>query len=129
MKAKFVLAAPLAALLMIGAANAEPAKKAPARQCFWARDVDGFAAADDKTVNVRVGVHDVYQFEMFGHCNDVDWAEKIAIVSRGGSSLICSGLDADLIVPSTIGPQRCPISHMRKLTPEEIAVLPKHGKP
>ena len=129
MKAKFVLAAPLAALLMIGAASAEPAKKAPARQCFWAREVDGFAAADDKTVNVRVGIHDVYQFEMFGRCNDVDWAQKIALVSQGGSSLICQGLDAELIVPTTIGPQRCQISKMRKLTPEEIAALPKRGKP
>ena len=67
----------------------EPDAK-PKRQCFWSHQVNGFASRDDRIVNVRVGVKDVYQFEMFGRCNEVDWANKIALVSRGGSS-ICTG--------------------------------------
>jgi len=105
----------------------EPGAKEP-RQCFWTRQINSFASSDDRIVNIRVGVKDVYQLEMFGRCNDVEWNNKIAIVSRG-SSYICTGLDADVISPSAIGPQRCPVSKIRKLTPEEIKALPKHARP
>ena len=105
----------------------EPDAK-PKRQCFWSHQVNGFASRDDRIVNVRVGVKDVYQFEMFGRCNEVDWANKIALVSRGGSS-ICTGMDADIVTPTSIGPQRCPVKAVRKLTPAEVAALPKGARP
>lgn len=100
----------------------------PAKHCFWTNQVNSFASNDNRIVNVRVGVRDVYQFEMFGRCNDVDWNHKIALVSRG-SSYICSGLDAEIISPSPIGPQRCPVRNIRKLTTEEVKALPKHARP
>lgn len=102
--------------------------KAPARQCFWTHEASGFASADNRVVNVRVGVNEVYQFEMFGRCEDVDWSQSIALVSRG-SDYICSGLDAEIISPSTLGPMRCPVKNIRKLTPEEIKALPKRARP
>ena len=105
----------------------EPASK-PARQCFWTHQVDNFASSDDRIVNVRVGIKDVYQFEMFGRCLDVDWSDRIALVSRSGSS-ICTGLDAEIITRSAIGPQHCPVRNIRKLTTAEIAALPKGARP
>ena len=105
----------------------EPAAKTH-RQCFWTRQISSFASNDDRIVNLRVGVKDVYQLEMFGRCHDVDWANGIAIKSRG-SSYICSGLDAEVIAPSPIGPQRCMVSKVRKLTAEEVKALPKHARP
>lgn len=105
----------------------EPASK-PARQCFWTHQVDNFASSDDRIVNVRVGIKDVYQFEMFGRCQDVDWSDSIALVSRGGSS-ICTGLDAEIITHTAIGPQHCAVRNIRKLTTPEIAALPKGARP
>ncbi len=105
----------------------EPASK-PARQCFWTHQVDNFASSDDRIVNVRVGIKDVYQFEMFGRCLDVDWSDRIALVSRSGSS-ICTGLDAEIITRSAIGPQHCAVRNIRKLTTAEIAALPKRARP
>lgn len=130
MKATLALAASLAALLTTaGAAQAADAKPAPAkRSCFWAHSVSGFAASDERTVNLRVGVKDIYQLEMLGPCHDVDWANAIGIKSRG-SDHICSGLDADIISPTTLGPRRCQVKSVRKLTTEEIAALPKRGRP
>jgi hypothetical protein len=75
-----------------------------------------------------VGVREVYQFEMFGPCHEIDWANNIALRSRGGST-ICTGMDAEVISPSAIGPQRCFVRNVRKLTPAEIAALPKGAKP
>lgn len=100
----------------------------PKRQCFWTNQINNFAAVDDRTVNVRVGVRDVYQFELLGRCPDVDWSHKIAVVSRGGPS-ICTGLDAEIITPSPIGPQRCAVRSVRKLTDAEIKALSSKAQP
>jgi hypothetical protein len=136
MNAKVALAVCTAALLSTSLpsagqaqpASAKPPANAATRQCFYASSASGFAAPNDKTVNIRVGVKDVYQFEMLGPCMDIDWANSIALVTRG-SNFICSGMDADIVSKSTMGPQRCPVRSVKKLTPDEIAALDKRAKP
>lgn len=120
-----------AAMLLAGAASAkEPEAKPPTgkRECFLASNVTNFAAADEKTIYVRVGVRDVYQFDMFGRCPDIDWNQRLALVSRT-SSWICDGMDADVITHTPLGPQRCPVRSIRKLTPAEVKALPKRAQP
>jgi hypothetical protein len=135
MKSTTAIAAAVAALLTLGVAGSTPAlakDKAPGasapRACFFTRNADGFAAPDDKTLYVRVGVRDVYKFEMFGTCPDIDWNQRLALVSRASSS-ICTGMDAEVITHSPIGPQRCPVRSVQKLTPEEVAALPPKARP
>jgi hypothetical protein len=127
MRVKIGLAA-LAALLACGSASQTALAASPGRydahQCFYTRNVTSFAAPDEHTLYVRVGVRDVYRFDMFGPCPDIDWNQRLALVSRG-SSWICEGMDAEV----GLGPQRCPVSHVRKLTPEEVAALPKRARP
>jgi hypothetical protein len=135
MNSRLLRAAPLAALAALVAAPVlakspvEPQAKA-ARQCFYSRNVDSFAAPDENTVNIRVGVKDYYQLQMFAPCHDVDWNQHIALISRGGS-WICTGngLDAEIVTHSPIGPQKCQVRAIRKLTPAEVAALPKGAKP
>jgi hypothetical protein len=123
----------LLALLALNACTSEP-KPPPGvaasdvRRCFWANNVNNFQAVDENTVNIRVGVRDVYQMTMFGPCPEIDWANRIALKSHGGSS-ICTGLDAEVISPSSLGPQRCPIRDIRHLTPEQVAALPAKDRP
>lgn len=133
MTPKTALALPLAAALLTASpvtakSPEEGPRSSPARQCFWNRQVTSFASSDERIVNVRVGVKDVYQLEMFGRCDEVDWTQRIALVSRGGG-FICSGLDAEIVTPTTLGPQRCLVRNIRKLTPEEIKALPKRARP
>jgi|SRR6185437_518858 len=128
MKTHVALAAAAALLALSATAAAAKSPPGPARQCFWTRNADSFAAADEHTLNVRVGVRDVYQFEMFGPCPDIDWNQRLALVSRSGST-ICTGMDAEVVTHSPIGPQRCAVRSMRKLTPEEVAALPRRAKP
>lgn len=133
MQTRTTVAAALAALLTLGAAASTPAlAESPAKpsknQCFFTRNADGFAAPDDKTLYVRVGVRDVYKFDMFGTCQDMDWNQRIALVSRGGSS-ICTGMDADVVTHSPIGPMRCPVRSVKKLTPDEVKALPPKARP
>lgn len=129
MRTKIILAA-AAALLTVAPASQGLAAKPPAhgRECFYTRNVNSFAAPDDKTLYVRVGIHDVYKFDMFGTCPDMNWNQRLALVSRA-SSWICDGMDAEVITHSPIGRQSCPVRSIRKLTPEEVAALPKHARP
>ncbi|MDB5444203.1 MAG: hypothetical protein JWP86_2708 [Phenylobacterium sp.] len=112
----------------IALAKSAATGKYDAHQCFYTRNVSSFAAPDEKTLYVRVGVRDVYRFDMFGTCPDIDWNQRVALVSRA-SSWICDGMDAEVVTHSAIGPQRCPVRSMHKLTPEEIAALPKNARP
>lgn len=119
----------LAAGAILGLGGAGPAPDAkPARSCFWTQEANGFTVADDHTVYLRVGLKDVYRLDLFGSCPDARWEQSIALESRPGSS-ICSPMDATLITNGPTGPQRCPVSKLTKLTPEEAAALPKKHKP
>jgi hypothetical protein len=129
MNLNFAYAAPLFVALALGAPAADAAPKShPARACFHPSEINGFHASDDQHVYVRVGVKDIYEFKLFGSCPDIDWTEHLGLISRGGG-FICSGLDADLLVPSPIGPQRCPVRDIRKLSPAELAALPPKSRP
>jgi hypothetical protein len=110
------------------AALAAPKKPAKSNSCFYSRDIDGFQAAGKDTVNIRVGIHDVYQLKLMGFSQDLDWTQRIALVNRG-SSFICQALGTEVIVPGPSGPQRLPVQSMRKLTPAEVAALPKNQRP
>jgi len=104
------------------------ASKAAQKSCFFNRDIRGFAAPDDKTLYLRVRAKDVYRLDMKGRCPELDWEHKIAIDSRGSSS-ICSAIDATVLVKNPIGVSRCSVETLTRLTPEEIAALPKKSRP
>jgi hypothetical protein len=108
------------------AQQATPAPAAAAssgRDCFNARNVNSFTARDDDTVDVRAGARRYYRLELAGVCPNVNWATGVALVSRG-SSWICQGLDAEIIVPDPgLGPQRCLVTSVRRLSDAEVQAL------
>lgn len=102
------------------------------KACFFANQLSSWKEAGDKTVNLRVGVGDIYQLTLIAPCPDLPYAEAVGIETRGGSSTICSGLDVSLVLPRGVaqaGPQRCMAASLRKLTPEEIRALPRKERP
>jgi hypothetical protein len=102
----------------------------PQNACFNARMIEGFNAPDESTVYIRVNVNEIYRLKLFAPCPNVNWDQSIALQNRSGSSWICNPLDAELLVRDPgLGLQRCPVTEMRKLTPEEAAALPKKDRP
>jgi Family of unknown function (DUF6491) len=126
-----------AALVFAASVGSQPTPSAPkpppkpAQACFWAREADGFSAPDDQTLYVRVSVRDVYRLKLFGNCMDISWVHHIGLATHGMSD-ICEGPnpDVDVIDRETgIGRQRCPVTDVHKMTPDEIAALPKNERP
>lgn len=99
------------------------------RQCIHIPSVNSFSPVDRDTVNVRVGVNDVYQLELLGTCRDVDWNLSVGLRSRGGGSFACNALGLEVISPSNIGPDVCPVTSMRRLTDAEVAALSNSDRP
>lgn len=117
----FPLVLLLAALGCAGPPAANPAPPSR-RSCFWASQVSGFTTAGPDRALVGIGGREVWELTLSPGCNDVDWAMRIGIRSRG-TDRICSGADAELLVPSASGSstQRCLVRGVRKLSAEEAA--------
>ena len=110
-------------------ASAAAAPPAPGA-CFWARSADSFRSIDNRIVYIRASARDVYELKLFAPCLDVDWSHRIALRSRA-SSWICEGTGnaVDIIVRSTAHRQTCPVTSVRRLTPEDVAALPAAARP
>ncbi|MEW9856170.1 DUF6491 family protein [Novosphingobium sp. M1R2S20] len=96
---------------------------AGASTCFFPSQVNGFQRASSTErgsddIVVTVGANRKYLFQTLGPCPDINWSETIAF-DQFGPGQICDGRDVTLIVPSTIGPRRCPVRMIRELSPEE----------
>ena len=120
-----VLIASAAMLAVLSAAPAFAADKLekpkPDRsQCFRADDINGFSVVDDQTVDVSIGPKNVWRLTLFSPARDLDTTLRIAVEARG-SSWVCQGMDATVIAPGPIGPERYPVTAVRKLAPEELA--------
>ena len=104
---------------------------ASTRACFPARKLQGFAAGEPNTVNLRAGVNEVYQMRFQTDCWTLQVATSLAVQSRGGSTdFICSGVDAEIITKGPVSPpQHCVVKEMRKLSLAEIEALPRNQRP
>jgi Family of unknown function (DUF6491) len=129
-------AALTAALALAFGASAQPPAGSPPPpkpkpSCFWANRIQNFAAVDQRNLYLRVGIHDIYRAKLFSNCFDISWVHRLALVSRS-SSLICEGpnLNVDVVIRDVgLGRQRCPVTEIRKLTPDEVAALPSGARP
>jgi hypothetical protein len=74
-------------------------------------------------VLVRTGARRLYELQLFGTCPDINWEHRIGIRSMGGSSWVCRGYDAELLVSSPMGVQRCAVTSVRQLTPAEVEAI------
>lgn len=104
-----------------GAASADP--------CFLQRNINGFSAPNDRTVYVRVGVSDVWRLETMNTCTGLTFRNSFALQGSPTSGWICHPLDATILFHEPGMRMRCPVSAIHKLTPDEVAALPKKDRP
>lgn len=120
----------LAAVLAAGAGHAADKPKTAQTSCFYVTQWEGWKAPDENTLYLGVNMHDVYKVELSAGSPQLLWpsAHLVSIVRGGGS--ICSPLDLDLKVSDTAGfPVPLIAKSMVKLTPEQVAAIPKKFRP
>ena len=123
-----------AAALSLGAvpALAEPAHAGHLsnNQCFQTTDWQGWHAISPTVMYMRVHMHDIYQVDFSVGSSQLMWSTNHLINQVRGSDLVCSPIDLDLSVSDGNGfVQPLIAKSIRKLTPEEIAAIPRKDLP
>jgi hypothetical protein len=123
---KIALLAATAALTVA----ALPAQAAPERACFRMHDMESHSIVDNHTIYVSARGRDVYRITTSNNCFATkSRSDPLITRSSGGSDMICKPIDLDLQVGGSGGVSPCIVSGIAKLTPAEVAAIPKKLRP
>lgn len=111
-----------------GAQGQSPAPPDRQRACFHSRNINNFTIPDDRTVYLRVGVSDIWRLDLMSNCPELTFRRNLSF-TRSGVGMICSPLDMTIRFNQRGARRVCPVSAMRRLTPEEAAALPRGVRP
>lgn len=138
------LAASAAALSTVAMSGAAFAAKPPALttppppagtglasgQCFRSADIRNHTIADKNTLLIDVRGKDTYRITMNGAClAGALSSDPIITRQPPGSSIICKPIDLDIAISRSGFPSHCIVESIVKLSPQEVASLPKKLKP
>ena len=137
---------PLACLVAVGAlsgaagpagqaASAPPGVDAAALTstgagaCFYRRDIRNHSVGDAHTLYLDVAGREVWRVEMSNSClASATSYDPLIFNNQTGSQSVCKPMDLDITV-SAAGPSKCIVSSISKLSPAEVAALPKKMRP
>lgn len=119
-RGKHALAVFSACIVLAGCSSqpvtSSAAAAAPARDCFSARDVNGFSSVSNTVVDVKVGSDRYYRMTTDGSCPSGNFQPRITLRTLTGGSRICQGLDAEIVVPDPAGAERCQVRAIHPIT-------------
>ncbi len=101
--------------------------------CFYINQLQGDRALNDRSVIFRANVSDFYRLDFANRCFALTYPQpKLILTPFGGIGLVCRALDLDVKVgeqgPYSI-PEPCIPSALHKMTPAEVAAVPKKDLP
>jgi hypothetical protein len=113
----------------IKAPGVDAAANVGANQCFKRRDVRNHTVGDNKTLYLDVDGRDVYRIEMSNSClSGAVSSDPLIFNNQTGTQEVCKPMDLDITVTGA-GPSKCIVSKIVRLTPSEVAALPKGMRP
>lgn len=102
----------------------------PSGQCFRSTDIRNHTFADKNTLLIDVRDRDTYRVTMVGSClAGAIPSDPIITRSPPGSIIICKPIDMDVAVGKQGFTTPCIVDSIVKMSPEEVAALPKKLKP
>ncbi|HLY80145.1 MAG TPA: hypothetical protein VKQ70_12260 [Caulobacteraceae bacterium] len=113
------------------ASHALSATPARTDSCFMANDWEGWKSPNPNVIYVRVGVSRIYEFDLSAGSNQLQEPDMHLVSKIRGSNWICDPLDLQLQLADNHGAFEEPlfVKSIRKLSPEEIAAIPKRDLP
>lgn len=116
------------------APSAKSAKAAPVEnQCFMISQFEDWRAPDDTKMYIRVNLDEYFRIDMSGECPELTYPDPHLITVWRGTSEACGPLDWDLKVSDGVGQGSfsvpCIVKGQTRLTPAEVAAIPKKYKP
>jgi hypothetical protein len=118
-----------ASLLWAAAVSAAP-EKAERTPCFFITQWNGWKSPSPNVLYLGVNLHDVYKVDLSAGSSQLQWPDVHLVSRTVGSDSVCSAIDLQLEVADTSGFREPLIaSKLTKLTPEEVAAIPKKFRP
>jgi hypothetical protein len=99
------------------------------RNCFFVNQWYGTRAADDNTIYLRVNISDIYKVQVSGGASQLNIPTYHLVSIVRGGNVICTALDLDLKVSDGSIRTGLIATSLTKLTPEEVAAIPKKDRP
>jgi hypothetical protein len=97
--------------------------------CFRRSDVRNHTVGGPKTLYLDVAGRDVYRIEMSNAClASAVSSDPLILRNQTGTQSVCKPIDLDITVAAA-GPQKCIVSSIAKLSPAQVAALPKKMRP
>jgi len=102
----------------------------PTGQCFRSSDIRNHTIADKNTLLIDVRGKETYRITMKGGClAGAISSDPIITRQPPGSSIICKPIDMDVAISKGGFPSQCIVDSIVKMSPEEVAALPRKMKP
>jgi hypothetical protein len=97
--------------------------------CFYRRDIRNHTVGDAHTLYLDIAGREVWRVQMSNSCLvSAVSSDPIIIRNREGGQSVCKPMDLDIAVAAA-GESRCIVSGISRLTPTEVAALPKKIRP
>jgi hypothetical protein len=111
----------------------EAARDNPGSDCFYVNQLQGNHALSDHAVIFRVNAADFYRMEFSGGCPALTFPQpKLILTPVGGIGLVCHAIDLDVKVGQQgpgFPPESCIPTALHRMTPAEVAAVPKGDLP
>jgi hypothetical protein len=107
-----------------------PGTGLPTGECFRSHDIRNHTIADRNTLLIDVNRKATYRVTMNGSClAGAISTDPIITRNPPGASIICKPIDMDIAIGRDGFASRCIVDSIVKMTPEEVATLPRKLKP
>jgi hypothetical protein len=106
------------------------ASPAATTNCFYVTQWQGWKSPSPNVIYLRVNLHDVYRVDLSAGSSMLSWPDMHLVSIDRGSDSICSAIDLDLKLSDDHGfTQPLIAKSLTKLSPEEVAAIPKKFRP
>jgi hypothetical protein len=98
----------------------------PAPECFFVRDVRNQAIGGNHVIYFNVRNRETYRVDVSGPCLAAAGpSDHVNVDSRGPGGQVCGKLDLEVRVLGG----RCTVENVSKMTPQEVAAIPRRADP
>ena len=102
----------------------------PSGECMRSQEIRNHTVVDKNTLLLNVNGKGVYRVTMRGAClAGAISSDPIITRSPPGSTIICKPIDMDVAISNGGFATPCIVESIAKMTPEEVAALPRKLKP
>ena len=102
----------------------------PSGECIRSHDIRNHTVVDNRTMLIDYNGKETYRVTMRGAClAGAVSTDPIITREPPGTTLICKPIEMDVGIVKSGFETRCIVDSIVKLTPEELAALPKRLKP